>query len=224
MISFARAGLLGGLLVAASPLAAQTTVPAGLSARVAESVARQWGVAPAAIRLEWGRVAANAHLADAAPFRLLGRGDDGWYAVLVGPDSAPAAVRLRAGHLDSVVVAARAVAARSTLAADDLRVDARVRWGAPSRDDRFAPQAGWTTTRAYAAGEAFSSSGVGAPPLVRGGEAVHVTWARGGVAIDMQGTALAAGVLGQTIPVRLTGRAGQRSAVVAGPGLVRLDS
>jgi len=225
VISSARALL--GLLLLGAPTALpaqEAAVPPALAARVAREIAGRWGVEPDHLRLEWGRVSARSELAPDAPFRLLGRGEGGWYAIVAGPAASPVAVRVRAGSVDSVAVAARAVAARAPLAAEDVRLEARVRWGAPREGGSFRPMAGWLAARALRAGDELRPTDVSAPPAVAAGEPVRLGWRRGGVVVEMEGTAMSAGAIGQTIPVRLRGRAGQRTGVVTAPGVVRMTS
>lgn len=226
--SLPLAALLALLMAAARPLPAQAPagagVPGSLARAVAGAVAAQWSADSTRVRLEWGPVPSAAALGPATPFRLMGKGTDGWFVAVFEPAAgSPAAVRVRAGVLDTVPVAARALGSGVTLAATDIRRDARVQWGAPA-DSAITPGEGWLTRRPLAAGDVLSATTVTPPQLVRAGEAVRLEWHRGGVAIGLDGVALGPGALGQTVRVRLAERGGQRSGRVVGPNAVRLDS
>ncbi len=227
MNSFGRvAGLLALL---ASPCVAQSTrpadviVPARLAAAVAGAVARQWAADSTAMRLEWGAIPSAAALSDSTPFSLSGKGGDGWLVVLFEPaKKSPVAVRIRAGLLDSVAVAARPVSSGTMLSSADIRKEEKVEWGVPTT--RTSSLEGWVTRRPLAAGEQIAHSGVTAPQAVRSGDEVRIEWKRGIVTVALDGVALASGAIGETVSVRLAQRGGQRRGRVTGPGSVRLES
>lgn len=226
MSSSARLAVLFALL--ASPCSAQVappvvTVPPRLAAAVAGTVARQWVVDSSAIQLAWGAIPAAAVLSDSTPFSLTGKGGDGWLIALFEPPMrSPVAVRVRAGVLDSVVVAARPLASGSTLVAGDIKCEVKVRWGVPV--PRTRPGEGWVLRRSLAMGQELAPSAVSAPQVVRSGDQVRVEWQRGVVTVALDGVALASGALGETVSVRLAERGGQRRGRVMGPGSVRLES
>lgn len=204
--------------------AAGPAVPANLSARVAGQVARLWGVDSAAVRLEWGVVPVAATFADSVRFRLLGRGDGGWFGVVFeSPAGASFAVRVRAGAQDSVAVATRPVRSGETLGPNDVRLELQPRWGPPMRG-RPLPAPGWIARRALASGEVITASAAAPPVLVRAGQVVQLEWRRGSVTVGLEGTALNSAALGESVRVRPANGGGARTAVVAGPGRARLDS
>jgi flagella basal body P-ring formation protein FlgA len=215
------------LPLARRPAAAQTAggpMPAGLDAAVAAGLAAEWSVDPAAVRLEWGAVPAAAVLGPATPFRLMGKGTDGWYVAVFEPRlSSPVAVRVRAGRHDPVTVAARPVGIYVVLAAADLRREARTAWGMPAPGGA-RPGEGWVTRRPLAAGEAVTAATAVPPQLVKAGDAVQLEWQRGGVMVGLGGVALGSGALGETVRVRLAQRGGQRTGRIVGPNAVRLES
>lgn len=219
MRSFASALLLLSLLAPAL-VAQEPAIPAAVTAVVADSLARRWDVPASRVVIEWGR--ASAAPPATAPVRLLGRGDDGMLVAVFEGGDAPLAVRLRAGTIDSVAVAARDLASGTTLTRGDITRAARSSWGPPSRDDQ-APAAGWITRRPVRQGDALAQPAVAPPVLVEAGAPVRLEWQRGAVAIEMNGVAQGAASLGETIHVRVPGRTGQRTATVTGPGLARLD-
>jgi flagella basal body P-ring formation protein FlgA len=219
MNSFAEACLLTALAPAAL-LAQGATMPAGVTARVADSLAARWSVAPADVRIEWGYVVAAPD--SATPFRLVGRGDDGMLVAVFDDATTPVAVRLRAGTSAPVPVAARDLASGVTLTANDILVAPHERWGPPTADTT-AVDSGWVTRRAVRRGEPLTPPSVGAPILVRPGDQVQVEWRQGAVAVAMSGVAQNTAALGETVHVRLPGRTGQRSATMTAPGLARLD-
>lgn len=209
---------------AARPPATHASVPAPLAAAVGGAIADRWAVDSVRVRLEWGSVPGAAALSAATPFQLVGKGDDGWFVALFGPAAgSPVAIRLHAGVLDSVSVAARALGTGVELAATDLRRDARVRWGAPTAP-AAASLEGWVTRRPLAKGDAISEANAAPPQVVHSGDAVRLEWRRGGVIVALDGVALGSAAMGQTVRVRIAERGGQRSGRVTGPNAVRLDS
>lgn len=218
MTSFAS-WLLAGL----SPLllatrGAETPVPRALATRVAARIADEWRVAPEQVRLEWGRATGGAP-ADDAPFRLLGRGDAGWFVVVFAPaDSAALAVRVRAGVECPVAVATRALAGGATLADGDLREEVRVHWGAPPATALVAPAPGWEVRRALRAGDVVAPPAVVAPPLVLAGEPVRLEWQSGAVQVSVVGIALNSARAGETVRARLEERPARLTGTVTAPG------
>jgi flagella basal body P-ring formation protein FlgA len=203
--------------------AAVAIVPPRLAASVASAIAAQWAADTSAIRLEWGVIPSAAELSDSTPFRLTGKGGDGWFVALFQPRNKSAvAVRVRAGVSDTIALAARPLPAGSALAAGDVRFATGVRWGTPIAD--FLPADGWVTRRALAAGDELTPATVMAPQLVKSGDAVRVEWQRGAVTVALDGIALASGALGETVSVRLAQRGGQRRGKVTASGSVRLES
>ena len=175
------------------------------------------------IQLEWGSIPSALSLSDSTRFRLTGKGADGWLVALFQPaDKSPVAVRVHAGMLDSVMLAARPLPAGAVLAARDLRPATAVRWGIPTAT--MLPAEGWVTRRALAAGDELRPGSVEAPQVVRSGDQVRIEWQRGAVTVGLDGIALASAALGETVSVRLAQRGGQRRGKVTGPGSVRLES
>jgi flagella basal body P-ring formation protein FlgA len=219
MNSFAEACVITALAPAAL-LAQGATMPAAVTARVADSLAARWSVSPADVRIEWGYVVAAPD--SATPFRLVGRGDDGMLVAVFDDTATPVAVRLRAGTSAVTPVAARDLASGVALTADDIVLAPSERWG-PPKTDTVAVDAGWVTRRALRRGEPLTPPAIGAPILVRPGDPVQVEWRQGAVAVAMSGVAQNAAALGETVHVRLPGRSGQRTATMTAPGLARLD-
>jgi flagella basal body P-ring formation protein FlgA len=135
----------------------------------------------------------------------------------------PVAVRVRAGVLDTALVAARPLARGAVLAAQDIGTAVRVRWARPgASQDR--PGEGWMTRRPLAVGEELSAVSVLPPQVVRSGDPVRLEWREGAVTVVLDGVALGSGAMGETVRVRLAERGGQRTGRITGPGSVRLDS
>jgi flagella basal body P-ring formation protein FlgA len=225
-------GLTLASLLASGAAAAQTAdrqaagppVPPAVAAAVLDGIAREWSADPAGIRLEWGAVPAAAVLGPTTPFRLMGKGTDGWYVAVFEPRLAsPVAVRLRAGRVDTITVAARPLGINLVLASEDLRRDVRLAWGNPAADGA-QPGEGWVTRRPLAAGDPITAANAMPPQLVKAGDAVQLEWQRGGVMVGLGGIALGSGALGETVRVRLAERGGQRSGRIVGPNAVRLES
>jgi flagella basal body P-ring formation protein FlgA len=222
----------GSLLMlglAASTLSAQTPAPAspvseGLSRRVAEAVARMWDVEAAGIRLEWGRLPAGIVLGDDAAFRFQGHGDGGWFVVLfTTPRSDIVAARVRAGIADSVPVAARPLGAGTRLSEADVAFHPAMRWGAPLEAVGRYPRLGWVARRSIAVGEALEPPLVSPPPMVEAGRPIRVTWSGGAVTVAIEGVALNAAGLGESVRVRTLSRTGMVRGTVTGPGEARME-
>jgi flagella basal body P-ring formation protein FlgA len=222
MSSSGRLGLL--LAIGLGVPGPAPAVPPALATRVAAAVAGVWVVDTASLRLEWGAVQHAEDLSASTPFRLVGRGSDGWFAVVFSPDAAhPSAARLHAGIVDSVLVMARALGAGDTLAADAVRGEERVRWGMPARVQRQSPAIGWIARRPLAVGDLVTASTVEPPPAVHAGQTVRLEWVRGDVIVALDGTALNDAALGEPVHARIAGRTGQRSGVAGTNGTVRMD-
>ena len=160
MISSANARAFAAFAGSPSPAchAAQACAPPRLRSRPASPLAvagasRRCGPPTRRpIRLEWGSIPSGTVASDSTPFRLTGKGTDGWLVALFQP--AGKSRRRGAGArgvLDSVHVAARPLARGATLTAGDLRPATAVRWGTPTAT--VLPAEGWVTRRALAAGD-----------------------------------------------------------------------
>jgi len=111
-------------------------------------------------------------------------------------------VPVRVAVLSEVLVAARGIARTQSVAADDLRIEAReVSVGQePLRE--LGAALGRQTTRAIAAGEIILASWIDNPPLVRRGDIVLLTAEGRGVRAYTRGEAREDGRAGQVIRVR----------------------
>jgi flagella basal body P-ring formation protein FlgA len=227
------AKLAGLFLLAAAQAAAQQArpVPAGSDAalppllvqRVAGAVAERWAIAPEQVRLEWTGLQRTSALSGLTQFKLLGRGEDGWFAVLFEPAvGAPLAARLHAGIADSAAIAARPLSAGALLTSDDVRYEMRVRWQQPNRSSGSRVQPGDLVRRPIATGEVLSAPSVVPAPLVTAGASVRVEWRRGDVVIELQGTAVNAASAGEVVQVRVDGRTGQLRGTAVANNLVRV--
>jgi len=199
-------------------------VPPALEARVVAAVAGSWRLPAESVRLDWPRATLPESLAADAPLRLLGEGRDGWRVVVLGEAPTTRALRVRAGRLDTVQVAARALAAGTRLSADDLRREPRLCWGGPAARTDEAPGAGWLVRRALAAGETVDRPAVVPPVLVAAGDPVRLFWCQGGVNVSLAGTALNAAHRGGTVRARVQGRVGTLAGTVTGPGTAVLTT
>lgn len=220
------AGALGALVAegaaAQPPPAARPEVPPAIAARVADALAQRWAVPASRIALAWGSAARLPRTGPELPFRLVGGDAAGWFAVVFEPEGHPAiAVRVRAGVVESVTVAARPLARGARLAPDDLARIVRTSWGAP-RPDSAGPTEGWVVRRAVAAGTAIDARVAAPPPLVSAGSLVRVEWAQGNLTLGFDAIALQDAALGATILVRQAGRSAAVRGTVIGPASVRL--
>jgi flagella basal body P-ring formation protein FlgA len=217
MTSFASAGLLIAL-VAGAPAAPpdSASVDPLFEVRVAECVAREWNVPPESVHLGWSDPA-SASASPSERIRLIGRGSDGWFAVAIDPDGpGAAALRVRAGVDDTVLVATRPLNLGSTIRDGDLRAEKQLHWGPPSRRVDERPATGWEVRRPLATGEIVGWPAVVAPSVILSGQPVRMEWSRGGVRVLIEGIALNAARVGEIVRVRANGRrepiAGQATA------------
>jgi flagella basal body P-ring formation protein FlgA len=220
-----RAGASAPTAANAAPAgAAAPAPPIGLDRRVSAALAERLAAPDSAIRLQWGRWPALAPPDPEAPFRLVGRGDGGWFVVVFESAGRAIPVRLRAGVEEIVAVAARPLAAGRRLAASDLAAAPRVRWGVGARRGESAPGPGWDVRRSLAAGDVLAPPAVVPPAVIEPSSAVELRWRSGGVSVSVPGIALEAARLGEKVAVKVAGRPGRRVGVAVAPGVVALDA
>jgi flagella basal body P-ring formation protein FlgA len=217
------------LLASAADSLAPAPLPRPLERRVAERFAEAWNVPPAAVRLAWGRSTAASRLDPTAPFRVLGRGAGGWYAVVFHPAERQAlAVQVRAGLVETTCVAARPLARGARLAAADLREEPHVRWGPPgARSTALGterPGEGWEVRRPIATGDRLAWPAVAPPPMVVAGQPVRLEWEREGVRVAFVGVALNDARCGETVLARVPERPARLLATVTAPGVAQLPA
>jgi flagella basal body P-ring formation protein FlgA len=213
------------LLAGAVPAADTAPVPPAAAARVAAGIAADWRVPVESLHLAWGRLDDGASVAQDAPFRLVGRGADGWRVVVFEPESAGAvAVRVRAAVHETGTVAARPVPAGMRLAAEDLGVDVRLHWGPAAAAPGPRPEPGWEARRPLATGDVLAWPAVVAPPLIASGGTVRLIWSRGEVSVSLVGVALNSARRGETVRARVDGRTVRLAATAVEPGTAVLQS
>jgi len=207
---------------AAAPAA---VVPEPVAARVVAQLASQWGVPEADLHLVWGRLQGALPATAELPFRVAGRGADGWLVVVFDPASrTPGAVRVRAGVDDTVLVAARPLAAGTRLGPGDTRREPRLRWGPPATRSGPEPETGWEVRRAVAAGEVLSRPAVVPPALVAAGAPVRFVWAGGPVQVSVTGIALNTARQGEIVRARVEGRPDRLVGTVIAAGMAELST
>ncbi|MDZ4257305.1 MAG: flagellar basal body P-ring formation chaperone FlgA [Gemmatimonadales bacterium] len=179
---------------------ADTTVPPAISSAVRAMVAERWAVPPDEVELAWGRVPELDSAVASAPPRLTGGGREGWHVVILDPPGLrPLALTVRAGSRRRVPVAARALAAGSSLTADDISHEQRIVWGAPDSAEVPAATEGWDVRRAVAAGEVLRAPAVQPQRLVAPGDHVVFVWNRGALQMERTGVARGSARLGERI-------------------------
>jgi len=210
------------LVLLATPPALAAQVAPALEARVRRAVATAWDADSAQVVLAWGSGPLR-QLEDTAGFRLLGRGEGGWFALVVdGPGGRPVALRLRAGIRGTRAVAARALVAGTRLVPDDIRLEPWTRWDPPG-DTGDVVEAGWVVRRRLAPGDALEGYRVSPPPVVEQGSPVRVWWRDGNVQVALAGVALNDAGLGQPVKVRTEGRTGVIAGTVTAAGEARMN-
>jgi flagella basal body P-ring formation protein FlgA len=204
----------------------ETPIPEPVRARVAEAVAESWGTPPQDIRMQWGTIKDAAALADDIEFRLVGAGEDGWFAVVFEREGSPAfAARLRAGVTERVPVATRALEVGHVLTGTDVAYETMTRWRAPLALDRIGPVApGWRIYAPVSAGDRLAPPAAGPQPVVQRGQRVKLTWRRSLVTVALEGVALHDAAPGYDLHVRLKGDRGTRRGIVTGPGQALLEA
>ena len=126
MTSFAR-----WIVVGLSPMLMVTRAMAlpvtrALEERVAERIADAWKIPLGSLRMQWGRSSSGVSPMADAPFKVMGRGQGGWFVVVFDPsDSNAMAIRLRAGVEQPVMVAAQPLRPGTRLTSGDLREEVR---------------------------------------------------------------------------------------------------
>ncbi len=216
--------LTGGLRGQAPPrlVADSGRVSPRLAARVAEQVGRTWGVDSAGLILSWGS-GSLAGVSDTAPFRLLGRGEGGWFAVTIElPGRPPLAMRLRAGIAGSRLVAVRALRVGMRLTEGDIRQEPHLAWGPPPAATGV-PAAGWVVRRILSPGDPLDLSRVAPPPVIESGQPMRLIWNEGSVSIALEGTAVNDAAMGELVRVRTQGRTGVLLGTVTAPGEARMQ-
>ncbi len=212
-------------LQAVAQSADSTVIPEALESRVISAVAEMWSVSEEQLEIEWGAIVGeDAALRTDAEFRLLPGTRGAFVIEFRRADGRPLAVRLRAGVLDRVVVAARPLAVGATLQEEDLSFAQRSRWGPPGESSASTPEAGWVVRRAAASGDILEEPTVQPPLLVRPGSRVTLVWQRNSVRISIVGSAINGGALGDEVRVRLDDRRGRVRGVVTGEAMARLTS
>lgn len=210
--------MLAAVLAGAPGAVAQTgPVPEPLVRRVADAVAERWAVPADRIRLSWGATRAGALDPD-GPVRLIG-GDGGWFAVVIG--EAGSAAQVRAGRLDTVMVASRDLPGGATLAAGDFEPREQLLWGSEPAGPH--PRVGWEVRRSIPAGDRLRAPLVLPPEVIGSGDQVAVHWSSGAVTIGFSATAINAARLGSPVRLRVAGRPGLLTATATGPGAATLS-
>ncbi len=216
-------GLLSCLAVPQA-LAAQAPVPAALEARVADAIGRMWQVPVGSLHLEWGHIGSQHPVSPGAEFRLLGHGEDGQFVIAFAqPGGQTIAARLRAGVIDSVLVAARPLQSGAKVSLGDVTMSSRLHWGAPAGGNAPVPGPGWLVKRSLAVGALIAPPAVVPPPVIEAGAPVKVQWESGAVSVAVAGTAVNSAAMGDLVQVRTSGRNGLVRAVVTGPGTARME-
>jgi flagella basal body P-ring formation protein FlgA len=211
--------LLAGALTAGMPAVAPPDVARGVAAVIGDA----WGVDASELRLEWGRLPADARWPEGTSCRLLGSGAEGWYAVVLqSPGAVATSFRVRAGLLDTVWVAARSLASGSRLEEGDIRAELLPSWGPPRRDVDARPREGWETRRSVAPGEPLRWPAVAPPTWIVAGETVEIAWSRGSVRVALSGLALNSAREGEPVRVRVPGRPDPLRGTAVAEGRVAL--
>lgn len=198
------------------------SVPARLSARVAETISREWQVDTSRVVLSWGNNV-PAELSDTAAFRLIG-GESGWFSLMLEPAKGPTTwLRLRAGITVDVAVAAHALVPGTVLQEADIRREPRVHWGPLPLTPEPMAEPGWVVRRPLAGGDPLEGFRVTPPPVVSAGKPVRMYYNVGSVSVAIDGVALNDAAVGQPVRVRTGGRSGVVAGTAVAPGEARME-
>lgn len=180
------------------------------------------GAGPAAGVRVAARTGTNVVL-DATAVQVLARRNgldwgnpDGIRRIIVRPGAAQGAVAA-SGKTVQALAYARSLAAGEEIRAEDLVWTRTV--AAPADALRDADAAiGMVARRPLREGAMVSARDVSAPVVIQAGDLVTVTYQAGGVSLELQVKALAAGAVGQVIPLQNLTSKKTLQAVVTGPG------
>ena len=198
-------------------------VPAEFEEQIAARVGQMWDVSPEAIRLFWGAFSGADDLSSETPFRLLGNGTDGWFAVLVERENErPVAARVRAGRMAAVPVAQRSLRAGHTLTDADIVIGSTLDWGPPGPAAEMQVSPGWKVSRSVREGDPLTPPRVEPPLLVEAGDRVQLTWSGERIRIAVEGRALNGASFGGEVRVLLDGNRGKARGIVTGEGIAEL--
>jgi flagella basal body P-ring formation protein FlgA len=136
--------------------------------------------------------------------------------IVRGGAPAPAAGPARAGNVQ-VLTYARNIASGEVVGPADLVWGKAVAQPADAPGDADAV-IGLAAKRPLREGAAVMQHDVAAPVVIKAGELITVTYQAEGISLSLQGKALAAGSVGETLNVENTSSKKTIQAVVAGPG------
>lgn len=216
------------VLAISNPLGGQAPerpqeISATLAGRIAASIADVWQVESDVVHLEWGALQLDRPLLDDVPFRVVGRGTDGWFAVVFeSNDRATVAARVHAGVEDTVVAATRPLTSGTRLQAGDYERTVKVQWGPPRSNSAVLPGVGWEVRRGIASGTELTTPAVTEPYAVTVGAPVQLVWQRGSVEVSVSGVAMNAARIGDRVKARLDGRSGRVNGIVTAPGVAKI--
>jgi flagella basal body P-ring formation protein FlgA len=196
-------------------------IPARLSARVAETISREWQVDTSQVVLSWGS-GTLGQVPDTSAFRLIG-GEGGWFTLILDAAHGPTAFfRLRAGVTLEQPVATHALVPGAVLSAADIRNEPRVHWGPLPLEPESQAGPGWVVRRPIAGGEVIEGFRVAPPPVVSAGKPVRMYYNTGSVSVAIDGVALNDAAVGQPVRMRTTGRVGVVAGTAIAPGEARM--
>jgi flagellar basal body P-ring formation protein FlgA len=195
---------------------------ASLEDVVRRDIAQRWRVYAEDLILEWGPVSA-ASPGEGAEVRVVGGGNGGnWVAGFRRKGSRDwVQVRVRAGVVDRVPVAAREIARGALLAPEDVTVEEYADWGQPRDRPAATEIVGWRVNRRIRQGEVLQSPAIRPEDAVSSGSVIELVWAGRSVSVSVDGTAIGSGAVGDTIQVRVHDNKRVR-AVIDAPGRARV--
>lgn len=185
---------------------------------VRRDIAARWRVYAEDVVLEWGLVTAESP-GDGAEVRVVGGGRGGHWVVgfKARGSNGWVQVRVRAGVVNRVPVAARTIARGSLLTRDDVLLEEHADWGQPRDRPGLSEIIGWRVNRRIREGEILQSPAIRPENAVSSGSVIELVWQGPSVSVSVEGVAIGSGVVGDTIQVRVHDNRRVR-AVIDAPG------
>jgi flagella basal body P-ring formation protein FlgA len=140
--------------------------------------------------------------------------------VLIAHPPGEIAISVRAGREVQQWVAARPLGPGAIVGPGDVRLDRRLVFGPPKRDD-LSPL-GWEVRRPLRPGDPVAPPAVQEPPVIRPGDPVRFEWRLGGMIVAREGLAANAARRGERVWARDAVRGERIEGIATGPGQARL--
>ena len=164
--------------------------PSWAAESIRAQVAQVWEASPGEVVLEWGRAPTGRDVIvgpdSTQVAELAGAGTRGEWVARLPTEGGSFGVRVKAGLLQVIPLASRAIERGETLVESDFVWEESVRWGSPGELSSL-PKPGWRAERRIDAGEELREPSVRPAVAVRTGESVKVVWKSGRIELTLSG-------------------------------------